>query len=278
MDEIILLQIIDERRGKIIDSAGVEEYKDVANVSSLLLERKMKYLLVISPHVIPTAFVLDNISRIFDTMSLTGVISSVPSILCIFSFETRDIFYVDVNLLEKDDIEAEEVIQRIEDVTSPIETEEKKKEMIVNNHKVVCTVEVVQGTKFNPAFSRRFEGDLYEIIHDVYSLLNSMEDRIVLAANMYVNSRSEDLKRLFEERVAMDVCVSETPARNQITYLKFLKMSSYIKDASIFTDKVKNDPVIVGGWISAKSKFLELGEYTRKENFAMGDYRSLFIN
>jgi hypothetical protein len=138
-------------------------------------------------------------------------------------------------------------------------------------------VEIVQREKFNRAFSRRFKGDLYETIHDVFSLLNDMDDRINLASSIYISSRSNDLKKLFEERIAMEACVSETPGKEQIKYFKFLKITGSVKEYPVYFDEIRDDPVLIGGMLAIKARFVESNEFTKRGEFYAKDHKRLSI-
>jgi hypothetical protein len=127
MDRTLILQLITERRVKIADTKSVREYDNQLCVSELFEGRNMQYLLVIAPFHISEAFVLNTISMVFSKTALEGVVFLLPSFLSTFTFKCRDIFYIDVNLDEKDDIQNEEIADEIKDTVSPIETEENKK-------------------------------------------------------------------------------------------------------------------------------------------------------
>ncbi|KAK1350533.1 hypothetical protein CWI37_0433p0030 [Hamiltosporidium tvaerminnensis] len=277
MDQILFFEIVTENRIRVLNGGELKEYETQEYLNGDLKSVTNNFLMVITPFCIANSYVLKTIDHILTNTKILGVAIFFPSTLSSFCFETHTILFLTVNMVHKDEIKEEE-LSFTDNVTSPVHTQELIKKKIESENKVNCNVEIIINTSFSPTYSQNVSGNLNEVVHDVFSLINRIEDKKNLASNIYIRSRSEDLKILFQERLAMDLCVGESYGNNQIKYLKYLKIPSYIKEASVVFESVREDPVLIGACLAAKIKFIDGQEYTRREDFFSKDYKDLTIH
>lgn len=149
--------------------------------------------------------------------SIQGVLVVLPSKACAYTLNTENVYFINVNST----IIASESEIEVPEATSPIETEEAKKEKLASEAEMEVSIEVIRKGCIVPMHSNQFSGKFDEVLCDTFSALNMTPERVTLASNIFVVSRRDLLRSLFEERLAMNICVSESGNLNQIRYIKF---------------------------------------------------------
>ncbi|KAM0677948.1 hypothetical protein BDAP_001428 [Binucleata daphniae] len=202
---------------------------------------KLDCMILISP----LDFLIDGIvHKLMTEMAIQKIKHLYPSTCATFAFKTENIFYISVDYVVEEEIQ-------IDQDKLTIEKEEQIKDKIMNKDKIKCSIEIVQKMKLNKTYSRILYGELTDVISNAFMLLNELEDKVCLASNIFVDCMDENLKKLFEEKVMMQVCEENY---SQIKHMKFLKIPSYITNSDLFYDAIKNDPVSIAGLVGGKKK------------------------
>lgn len=185
-----------------------------------------------------------------------------------FAFKTENIFYICIDYLVEEEIQ-------IDQDKLTIDKEEEIKDKIMNKDKIQCSIEIIQKMKLNKTYCRTFVGELLDVVKDVFLLLNELEDKICLASNIFVDCIDENLKKLFEEKLMMQICEENY---GQIKHMKMLSISEQITKSNAFFDTIKSDPVSIGGLIGGKVIMIDTNECMTKEEHENGIFDNFMLH
>ena len=168
---------------------------------------------------------------------------SRPSILCMHMFDREEIFYISVNISNKDDISTTDCGSVIKEASCTIEVDEIKKSTLRDGYSIVCYVETFFEGGIQELFCGKFEGGLDAIVASVYDILVEVPDREKLATSICIDSTSERVKTIFKDKFAMKMCTSEGDSLSRTT---FLEVPRFVRDVRFVWKDVCRDPVLVG--------------------------------
>ncbi|KAF7684472.1 hypothetical protein TCON_0338 [Astathelohania contejeani] len=263
MEDVFIIKIENEELFTIIDSENIGTYNNEYLLNVYKPPSSVNYLLIIEPFSVNKAIGLAISKHFFENTKIEGLLIFLPSTLLCFTFDTPDLFLVNVNKIGEFSCEH-----------SNLPDDEKEKIKILQESKIEASIEIVEGTRFIRYMSIKLQGGFDEVMHDTYSHLNRCANRIKLASNMSVQSRCPLLKRMFEEKLAMQVCIGTSIY--QIKYLKFLKEPIYLRDVPLVNEGTRDDQLMLGASLAIKLKFTSNGEYSKRDDFLKGDYKYLY--
>lgn len=239
MQELAIIEYVGENRFKLYQKKGLLEYWSLERI----IERVQEDATALIVFVVPFYISINQTKQLLEKVaSVEGVMVSRPSILCLYTFGGENIFYININIVDKDDVCTADCGSIIQDVCH-IEAEEIKKTVISDKHNVECYIEVVRDNFLCHELCKKFEGYLDSVVSEIYNMLSGSFDEKRLANHMCVESRSIQLKKTFKDRFAMAMCTNEGDSLRKTT---FLEVPDFVKDISFVWDAVENLPACVG--------------------------------
>ncbi|KAL0265613.1 UNVERIFIED_CONTAM: hypothetical protein PYX00_011326 [Menopon gallinae] len=243
MKKTILIEYISSNRLRIYNEASADELSTLEHAAKKVKDGGAHDVIFIAPFYVDKQECREHISKILQLASVQSARIARPSLLCTCTFEKESIFYININIADKDDIYTVDCGSVINEASCKIEVEEIKKAVMADEHNVECYVEVVRDRAVYPDLCCRFEDHVDTVVNKIYNILKANTGGEGLATNIYIDSRSAQLKATFKNKFAMSMCMSEGDSLSKAT---FLEVPDFVKDISFVWKTVDESAVLVG--------------------------------
>lgn len=251
MKKPVLIEYISNNRLKVYDEKSTDEISSFEQAKNKMKERGFEAVIFIAPFYVEERRCREYINQLLKLEDTEDIRIARPSLLCMCTFEKENVFYININIADKDDICTIDCGSVINEASCKIEAEEIKKAIMAEEHSVECFVEVVRDNAIYTDLCCRFEGHVDTVVHKIYNLLKASTEGKDLATNIYVDSRSVQLKTTFKNKFAMNMCMNEGDTLGKAT---FLEVPGFVKDVS-FIWKTTDESAVLVGALKAMNKY-----------------------
>lgn len=242
MEKPVLIEYISNDRLRVYDEKSADEISSFEQARNKVKERGAETVIFIAPFYVDECRCREHINQL-QLADIEDVRIARPSLLCMCTFEKENVFYININIADKDDICTVDCGSVINEASCKIEAEEIKKAVMAEEHSVECFVEVVRDRAIYPDLCCRFEDHVDTVVNKIYNLLKASTEGKDLATNIYVDSRSAQLKTTFKNKFAMNMCMNEGDTLSKAT---FLEVPDFVKDVSFVWKTADESAVLVG--------------------------------
>eukprot|EP00866_Antonospora_locustae_P002377 jgi/Antlo1/2377/1022 len=243
MKKLVLIEYISNNRLRVYDERSSNEISSLEQAKSMVKESGAEVVILIAPFYVDECMCREYINQLLELTDTEDIQIARPSLLCMCTFEKENVFYININIADKDDICTVDCGSVINEASCKIEVEEIKKSVMAEEHSVECFVEVVRDRAIYPNLCCRFEDHVDTVVSKIYNLLKVSTGGKDLATNIYVDSRSVQLKTTFKNKFAMSMCMNEGDALGKAT---FLEVPGFVKDVSFIWKTTDENAVLIG--------------------------------
>lgn len=274
MENCMIVEYVHNTRFMTYQQKAAQRNRSLQQVIDEIGSSGASHVFFIVPLHVGSSETHADLKKMAESADVKGVIAARPSVLCLHTFGKKSMLYININLVDRDEICTLDCGSVIKGASCKVEADEIKKSVMSEKHSVECQVEVICNGVFAEDLCSRFEGPLDIVVSEMYNTLNNSADKKDLATCIYVNSRSSQLSTSFKNKFMMSLCVSEGDRLSKVT---FLEVPKFMEDVPFIWETVEKNAVLIGALRAMSVHEHPQSMFVTAADLASADTPALFL-